>query len=171
MIVTAGLLPDNIETLRRPGGANRADCIPLAAQAEVHNLEAELRARRLLIEQIILTTSQTQARTFGSSLERASGLDHLELEFADLEGHAAEHDGAAKMAAERAESEKTDVPPFERWRPPGRPQPEHLARERIVHPPLPCPCCSGDNLRKLGEGLTATPTRRKAAAVPPPSTH
>ncbi|CCD89753.1 hypothetical protein; putative transposase (fragment) [Bradyrhizobium sp. ORS 285] len=47
--------------------------------------------------------------------------------------------------------------PFERRRPARRPLPEHLPRERIVHPaPAHCSCCGGDRLRKIGEDVTET---------------
>ncbi|MFD2184982.1 IS66 family transposase, partial [Rhodoplanes azumiensis] len=45
---------------------------------------------------------------------------------------------------------------FDRKTPARRPLPEHLPRERIVHPaPSACPCCGGA-LRKLGEDVTET---------------
>jgi len=46
---------------------------------------------------------------------------------------------------------------FERRRPARRPLPEHLPRERVVHPaPTACPCCGSGALRKIGEDVTET---------------
>ena len=47
-----------------------------------------------------------------------------------------------------------------------RPLPEHLPRERIVHPgPTACACCGGVHLRALGEDVTETPERIPARWV------
>ncbi len=61
----------------------------------------------------------------------------------------------AQMTA--AASEKVAVRGFERRRPARRPLPEHLPRERVVHPaPTACPCCGSGALRKIGEDVTET---------------
>jgi hypothetical protein len=46
---------------------------------------------------------------------------------------------------------------FERKRPARRPLPDHLPRERLVHPaPTVCSCCGSTTLRKIGEDVTET---------------
>lgn len=161
-MITADSLPDDVATLKAlvlAGQAKltEATAAKLAAEAKARNLEAEVRARTLLIEQMKFTIAKLKHEQYGPSSERASVLEQLELELADLEEDAAEAEAAAQMAAERAKAEKIDVRPFERRRPARRPLPEHLPRERIVHPaPGTCSCCGGDRLRKIGEDVTET---------------
>ena len=170
-MITADSLPDDIATLKAlvlagQAALTEATAAQLAAEAKARNLEAEVRARALLIEQMKFTIAKLKHEQYGPSSERASVLEQLELELADLEEDAAEAEAAAQMAAERAKTERIDVRPFERRRPARRPLPEHLPRERIVHPaPASCPCCGGDRLRKIGEDVTETlelvPRQRK----------
>jgi len=170
-MITADSLPDDIATLKAlvlagQAALTEATAAQLAAEAKARNLEAEVRARALLIEQMKFTIAKLKHEQYGPSSERASVLEQLELELADLEEDAAEAEAAAQMAAERAKTERIDVRPFERRRPARRPLPEHLPRERIVHPaPASCLCCGGDKLRKIGEDVTETlelvPRQRK----------
>jgi len=161
-MITADSLPDDVATLKALVLAGHAalagaTTAQLAAEAKARNLEAEVRARTLLIEQMKFTIAKLKHEQHGQSSERSSVLEQLELELADLEEDAAEAEAAAQMAAERAKAEKITVRPFERRRPARRPLPEHLPRERIVHPaPANCPCCGGDRLRKIGEDVTET---------------
>ncbi|MGJ5134931.1 IS66 family transposase [Bradyrhizobium oligotrophicum] len=161
-MITADSLPDDVATLKAlvlagQAALTEATAAQLAAEAKARNLEAEVRSRTLLIEQMKFTIATLKHEQFGPSSERASVLEQLELELADLEEDAAEAEAAAQMAAERAKAEKIDVRPFERRQRARRPLPEHLPRERIVHPaPAHCPCCGGDRLRKIGEDVTET---------------
>ena len=127
--------------------------------AEIHAAAAESEAqyRALLIEKLKFTIRKLRHDRFGQSSERgALLLDQLELQLADLEADAAQAQVLAQIAAVAA-SEKMVVPSFERRRPARRPLPEHLPRERIVHPALTaCPCCGGTTLRKIGEDVTET---------------
>jgi transposase len=137
-MITADSPPDDITTLKALVLAGHA--AQLAAEAKARNLEAEVRARTLLIEQMKFTIAKLKHEQYGPSSERSSVLDQLELELADLEEDAAEAEADAHLAAERAKAQ-----PFERRRPARRPLPEHLPRERVVHPaPANCPCCGGD---------------------------
>jgi hypothetical protein len=52
--------------------------------------------------------------------------------------------------------DKITVPSFERGKPVRRPLLEHLSRERIVYPVLPCPCCGDSWLREIGQDVTET---------------
>jgi len=154
-MITADSLPDDVATLKALVLAGQA--AQLAAEAKARNLEAEVRARTLLIEQMKFTIAKLKHEQYGPSSERASVLEQLELELADLEEDASEAEADAQLSAERAKAAKMDVQPFERRRPARRPLPEDLLRERVVHPaPTNCSCCGGDRLRKIGEDVTET---------------
>lgn len=131
-MITADSLPDDVATLKALVLAGQA--AQLAAESKARNLEAEVRARTLLIEQMKFTIAKLKHEQHGQSSERASVLEQLELELADLEEDASEAEADAQLAAERAKAAKIDVRPFERRRPARRPLPEDLPRERIVHP-------------------------------------
>jgi transposase len=129
-------LPNDIETLKAMLLAERA----------------EAKARALLIEQMKFTIAKLRHERFGQSSERGALLEQLELQLADMEEDASEAEAQAQVAA--AASTKIKVESFERKRPARRPFPEHLPRERVVHPsPSACPCCGGV-LHKLGEDVT-----------------
>jgi transposase len=137
-------LPDDVVRLKAMLRAERA--ARLAA-------EAEAQARTLLIEKLKLTIRKLRHEQFGQSSERGALLDQLELQLADLEENAAQAETAAQMAT----AEKITVASFERRKPARRPLPEHLPRERLVHPtPATCPCCGDSRLRKIGEDVTET---------------
>src|ERR1700761_4747454 len=161
-MITADSLPDDVATLKALVLASQAaltdaTTAQLAAEAKARNLEAEVRARTLLIEQMKFTIAKLKHERYGQSSERSSVLEQLELELADLEEDASEAEAEAHLAAQRAKAAKIDVQPFERRHPARRPLPEHLTRERVVHPaPANCPCCGGDRLRKIGEDVTET---------------
>jgi len=154
-MITADSLPDDVATLKALVLAGQA--AQLAAEAKARDLEAEVRARTLLIEQMKFTIAKLKHEQYGPSSERSSVLEQLELELADLEEDASEAEAEARLAAERARAQRVEVQPFERRHPARRPFPAHLPRERIVHPaPVSCPCCGGDRLRKIGEDVTET---------------
>src|SRR6201996_576169 len=161
-MITADSLPDDVATLKALVLASQAaltdaTTAQLAAEAKARNLEAEVRARTLLIEQMKFTIAKLKHEQYGQSSERSSVLEQLELELADLEEDASEAEAEARLAAQRAKAAKIDVQPFERLRPARRPLPEHLTRERVGPPaPANCPCCGGDRLRKIGEDVTET---------------
>jgi transposase len=75
-------------------------------------------------------------------------IEQLELMLEDLEeGEAAQTATAAQRAP--------DQPQRERHQPVGRPLPDHLPREEIVHHPgSVCPDCGGIHFAKLGEEVT-----------------
>jgi len=161
-MITADSLPDDIATLKAlvlAGQAALADAeiARLTAESKARNLEAEVRARTLLIEQMKFTIAKLKHEQYGQSSERSSVLEQLELELADIEEDASEAEAEARLAAERAKARNIEVHAFERQRPARRQLPEHLPRERVVHPaPANRPCCGGDRLRKIGEDVTET---------------
>jgi transposase len=161
-MITADSLPDDVATLKAlvlagQAALTEATTAQLAAEAKARNLEAEVRARVLLIEQMKFTIARLNHEQYGPSSERSSVLEQLELELADLEEDASEAEAEAQQAAERARTQRIEIQPFERRRPARRPLPEHLPRERLVHPASAnCPCCGGDRLRKIGEDVTET---------------
>jgi transposase len=161
-MITADSLPDDVATLKAlvlagQTALTEATAAQVAAEAKARNLEAEVRARTLLIEQMKFAIAKLKHEQYGPSSERSSVLEQLEFELAGLEEDAAEAEADAHLAAERAKAHRIEVQPFERRRPARRPLPEHLPRERIVHPaPANCPCCGGDRLRKIGEDVTET---------------
>jgi len=94
-MITADSLPDDIATLKAlvlagQAALTEATAAQLAAEAKARNLEAEVRARALLIEQMKFTIAKLKHEQYGPSSERASVLEQLELELADLEEDAAE---------------------------------------------------------------------------------
>src|ERR1700704_347583 len=129
----------------------------IAVDAARLSAEAEAKARALLIEQMKFTIAKLRHERFGQSSERGAILEQLELQLADLEEDASESEAQAQMAAAAAAAAKVQVEGFRRKRPARRPLPEHLPRERVVHPaPTACPCCGGSTLRKIGEDVTET---------------
>src|ERR1700757_4796690 len=128
----------------------------LEAEAKARNMEAEVRARELLIEQMKFTIKKLRHEQFGQSSERHAVLEQLELSLAEMEEDASQAETTARIAVNAAASANIKVAAFERRKPARRPLPEHLPRERIVYPsPSACPCCSGV-LHKLGEDVTET---------------
>ena len=146
-------LPDDVETLKAMVIAARAEC--LAAEVKARNAEAEADALALQIEKMKFEIARLRHEKYGQSAERSALLEQLELKLADLEETASESETAAQMAAAAAARENVAVKSFERRKPARRPLPEHLPRERVVHPPpTACSCCGSQNLRKIGEDVT-----------------
>jgi transposase len=137
-------LPDDIATLKAMLLAERASRLAAETQAKTWALE---------IEKLKLTIAKLRHERFGASSERSARLlAQLELQLADLEETAAE----VETAAEIASSPRAEPRGVTRRKPARRPLPDHLPRERVVHPaPAACPCCGGA-LRKLGEDVTET---------------
>lgn len=135
----AASLPDDVETLKSMLQAERA----------AHH--AERLEQALLIEQLKHTIAKLRHQRFGQSAERTALLDQLELQLFEVKEDVAQ----AKTAAQLASPDETvTVQAFTRHKPARRPLPEHLPRERVVHPaPSSCPCCGGA-LHKLGEDVT-----------------
>ena len=151
---TADSLPDDVATLKAMVIATQIAC--LEAEAKARNAEAEVRVRELLMEQMKFTIAKLKHEQYGQSSERSAVLEQLELRLADVEEDASQAEAAARIAAEAAARQKVTVVAFERRKPARRPLPEHLPRERVVHPsPTACPCCGGA-LHKLGEDVTET---------------
>ena len=151
---TADSLPDDIEMLKAMVIA--AQVARLEAEAKARNMEAEVRIRELLIEQMKFTIKKLKHEQFGQSSERHAVLEQLELSLTEMEEDASQAEAAARIAANAAASANIKVAAFERRKPARRPLPEHLPRERVVYPsPSACPCCGGV-LHKLGEDITET---------------
>lgn len=140
-------LPDDIATLKAMLLMQREALA--AAEARATAAESEARTRALLIEKLEHTIAKLRHERFGQSAERGAQLEQLELRLFELQEDAAQ--------AETAPAEEhVTVQPFQRRKPARRPLPEHLPRERVVHPaPSACLCCGG-MLRKLGEDVTET---------------
>src|SRR5215471_7753614 len=146
--LTADSLPDDIATLK---------AMVIAAEAARLTAEAEAKARALLIEQMKFTIAKLRHEQYGQSSERGAILEQLELRLGELEEDAAQAEAQAQIAAAAAASAKVKVAGFERKRPARRPLPDHLPRERLVHPaPTACSCCGSTALRKIGEDVTET---------------
>ena len=132
MALDPARLPDDIATLKallvgehaaRVASDGRAE----AAEARALDLDAE-------IANLKLTIAKMQRQTFGASSERSTKLlDQLELQLAELVEKIAEEKAAAEIAAPSA------VPMPEHSKPARRPLPEHLPRERLVHPATTVP--------------------------------
>jgi transposase len=134
-------LPDDVETLK---------AMLLAERQARHS---ETRHQALLIEKLKHTIAKLRHERFGQSAERGTLLDQLELQLFELEEDEAQADSEGELATGAI---KVEVKGFARRKPARRPLPEHLPRERIVHPaPSACPCCGG-GLKKLGEDVTET---------------
>jgi transposase len=131
-------LPDDIATLKAMLLAERQ-----AHRAEVHN-------QALLIEKLEHQIARLRHERFGQSSERRALLDQLELQLFELKEDQAQAEAAMPIDEPPTEA----VQAFTRRKPARRPLPEHLPRERVVHPaPSSCPCCGG-MLHKLGEDVT-----------------
>jgi len=133
MALDQAQLPKDVATLQ---------AMLIAAQTRLLDRDAE-------IANLKLTIAKMRRETFGASSERGAKLiDQLELQLADLVEAATEAKSAAAVA--------TLSPAEEVQKPARRPLPDHLPRERIVHPAqATCPDCGGQ-LRKLGEDITET---------------
>ena len=146
-------LPDDVETLKAMVIAGRVKC--LAAEVKARDAEAEAHALTLEVEKMKFEIARLRHESYGQSSERSALLEQLELHLADLEETASQSETAAQIAIAAAAREKIVVQGFERKRPARRPLPEHLPRERVVYPgPTACPCCGGEDLRKIGEDVT-----------------
>jgi hypothetical protein len=154
--------PSDIETLK---AELAAALLARAAEAErATKVEAELAlARAKLADDAATIAAQKleiaklNRRIYGPRSERAARLiDQMELALEELEAAATEDEIAAEQAAART----TNVTAFTRKRPSRQPFPAHLPRERVVVPGSPtCACCGGSRLRKLGETVSARPSK------------
>ncbi len=155
MMPDAAKLLDHIAELERKLKAEQAARIAseeraAIAESRASGLEAE-------VETLKLTIAQLRRDKFGASSERGARLiDQLELQLAELEERIAQDGAAAEIAAPEPKQPDSTSGKEKHRKPARRPLPEHLPRERIVHPaPSTCPCCGGP-LRKLGEDITET---------------
>ena len=146
--------PDDIATLKALLAAERGTKIEYEQRAQDAEQRAEKAEARALdldgqIAHLKFTLAKMRHETHGASSERgAKLLDQMELQLADLVETVAEGKVAAAIAS--------PVPaPEPAQKPARRPLPDHLPRERVVHPAAPtCEC--GGHLRKLGEDVTET---------------
>jgi len=113
-MITADSLPDDVTTLKALVLAGQA-AAQLAAGAKARNIQAEVRARTLLIEQMKFTIANLNHEQYGPSSERSSVLEQLEL--ADLEEDAVEAEADAQLTTGRARTQRIEVHAFERRRP------------------------------------------------------
>jgi transposase len=155
MTPDAAKLLDHIAELERKLKAEQAARVAseeraAIAESRASGLEAE-------VETLRLTIAKLRRDKFGASSERGARLiDQLELQLAELEERIAQDQAAAEMAAPPRTEQNATSGRETRRKPARRPLPEHLSRERIVHPaPSACPCCGGP-LRRLGEDITET---------------
>jgi transposase len=155
MMPDAAKLLDHIAELERRLKAEHAARIAseeraAIAESRASGLEAE-------VETLKLTIAKLRRDKFGASSERGARLiDQLELQLAELEERIAQDQAAADIAAPPLNEQNAAGGREQSRKPARRPLPEHLPRERIVHPaPSACPCCGGP-LRKLGEDITET---------------
>jgi transposase len=138
-------LPDDVDALK---------ALLLKERAEVAAAHAKLSDSDAIIAHLKLQIAKLKREQHGQSSERSSRLiDQLELQLEEIEATASEDDLLAEMAAAKT----TQVAAFTRKKPARKSFPEHLPRERILHPtPTSCPCCGGAKLSKLGEDITET---------------
>ena len=107
-------------------------------------------ASEIAVERLKLEVARLRRERFGTSSERSARIDQLELTLEDLEETLAETDAQAT-----SEPEAYATSTSSRRKPARRPLPEHLPRERIVHPgPTTCACCGGARLRGLSRTVT-----------------
>ena len=163
MTLDPAKLLDDIARLKRMLDVEHAARIASeqrAADAEerADGLEAEVRSRTAVIENLKLTIAKMRRDKFGASSERgAKLLDQLELQLAELEESVAQDKTAAEIKAPLATPKSDSSNDGQRRKPARRPLPSHLPRERIVHrAPSSCRCCSGGKFRKLGEVVRET---------------
>lgn len=141
-------LPDDVPTLQ---------AMVIAGLVELKNAEAEAHALALQIAKMKFEIARLRHEKYGPSAERSTLLEQLALDLAELEETASEGETAAHIAAAEAARDNVIVPAFERRKPARRPLPDHLPRERLVHPaPSVCASCGGASLRKVGEDVTET---------------
>jgi transposase len=145
-------LPQDIDALKAAVIAAQTRAIALEAELAVANARNSEDAATIL--RLKFQIARLNRESKGQSSERAKRLiDQLELELEDAEATATEDD----LLAEIAVAKTTHVAGFTRKKPSRKPFPEHLPRERIVHPtPASCACCGGTRLSKLGEDVTET---------------
>jgi transposase len=155
MTPDAAKLLDHIAELERKLKAEQAARIASEERAAI----AESRATGLEaeVETLKLTIAKLRRDKFGASSERGGRLiDQLELQLAELEERIAQDQAAAEIASPPPNEQNATGGREKCRKPARRPLPEHLPRERLVHPaPSACPCCGGP-LRKLGEDITET---------------
>ena len=131
-----------------------------AAHAMILAERAARLASEIAVERLKLEVARLRRERFGASSERSTRIDQLELVLEDLE------ETLAETEAQAAEPEARTTPTSSRRKPARRPLPEHLPRERVVHPgPTTCACCGGARLRHLGEDVTETLERIPARWV------
>ena len=126
----------------------------LEAQARVDLAENERTCFKLEIERLKLQLAKARRVQFGQTSERGKQLvEQLELAIADLEETQAEVEAHAEIAAPPDAVERKLA--RDKRKPARRPLPDHLPRERVLHPgPCVCAKCGGSRLRKLGEIVT-----------------
>jgi len=123
---------------------------PAALRALAAAMQAQLRARDLIIEALRAQLTALRRARFGASSEKLDRqIEQLELALGDMEETAAHEAARAEAEAPAATSANT---PVRKPRGPRRPLPEHLPREIIRHePPSCCAACGSDRLSVIGE--------------------
>lgn len=129
-------LPDDIDALK---------AMVLAWSTAFAQMQRELNARDLEIEQLKLQIAKLKQMQFGSSSEKLDRqIEQLEARLEDLQAE----DGAA--VAEIEIRERPARQPSVR-----RPLPEHLPRENRIYEPIEaeCPQCGSSDWKPLGEDI------------------
>src|SRR6202045_2815163 len=135
-------LPDDIEALKH---------LVRAGAADLAQTRAKLTGAEALIEHLQLVIAKMKREMFGPRSERSQRLiEQLELQLEELAAAVGEDEA-------KAQSARIQVQGFTRRPATRRNFPDHLPRQRIVHPaPTSCPCCGSSKLSKLGEDITET---------------
>ena len=131
MALDPASLPDDVDALKRM----------------IVGLTREAVNANTLIEKLRSELARLKRAQFGASSEKLRArVEQLELAIEALEVDEAERLAAAPAVAEAVEAASA--------RPARRPLPDHLPRERVLHPgPCACPSCGGA-LRRIGEDVT-----------------
>jgi transposase len=130
-----------------------AHAVILAQRERLIEAESERTCFRLEIERLKLLLAKARRAQFGQTSERGKQIiEQLELAISDLEETQAEIETKAQIATRPTAERRRSI---DARKPARRPLPDHLPRERVVHP-APCICdkCGGTRLRKVGEIVT-----------------
>jgi transposase len=130
-----------------------AHAVILAQRERLIEAESERTCFRLEIGRLKLLLAKARRAQFGQTSERGKQIiEQLQLAISDLEETQAEIETKAQIATRPTAERRRSI---DARKPARRPLPDHLPRERVVHP-APCVCdkCGGTRLRKLGEIVT-----------------
>ena len=151
-------MPDTASEIARLRAALAAsEARAEAAESELAQTRAVVSTSEAIIKHLKLDISKLRREHYGHSSERRARLiDQMELQLEELEAAATEDEIEAQNLAKISA-----VAGFERRRPPRKPFPDHLPRERrVIEAPTTCSCscscCGSDRIVKMGEDITET---------------